>query len=144
VATKFETVARRSGQGRVAIEDEVIDVLLVEDDPEIVEMYSEKLSRDGYAVTVAEDGEQALVKAMEVRPDIVFLDLELPRKDGFEVLRALRADPRTADTPVIILTNHGGAELMERGIALGANEYLVKATTSPSLLAADISIWVRE
>jgi DNA-binding response OmpR family regulator len=144
VATKFDAAVGRSGRGRISVEDEVIDVLLVEDDPEIVAMYSRKLTLDGYAVTVAEDGEEALVKAMEVRPDIVFLDLDLPRKDGFEVLKALRADPRTADTPVVILTNHGGAELVERGIALGANEYLVKATTSPSLLAADIAIWVRE
>jgi DNA-binding response OmpR family regulator len=137
--------ARQLSHGRAtAVIDEVIDVLLIEDDHAILEMYTRKLTADGYAVNVATDGEQGLAKALDIRPDIIFLDLNLPRKDGFEVLTALRADPRTARTPVVILSNHGGKELVERGIALGANEFLVKASTSPAALSADISLWVNE
>jgi CheY-like chemotaxis protein len=126
------------------MDNEVIDVLLVEDDPAVLEMYRMKLSLDGYRVNVAVDGEEGLVRARELLPDIIFLDIRLPKKDGFEVLQALRQDPETAAIPVIMLTNYGEKDLVERGLKLGAHEFLIKAHTTPSSLSEGIGEWLRE
>jgi DNA-binding response OmpR family regulator len=140
---------RRGGLPRQAIrevrvDNEVIDVLLIEDDPAVLEMYRMKLSLDGYRVNVAVDGEEGLSRAKELLPDIIFLDIRLPKKDGFEVLQELRREPSTAETPVIILTNFGEKELVERGLKLGAMEFLVKAQTSPLSLSEGITEWLKE
>lgn len=119
-------------------------VLLIEDDADIRDMYRQKLTVDGYAVMCAADGQDGLDKARRFRPDIILLDLDLPRRHGFEVMQALRSGQRTARTPVIILSNHAGRELRQRGLALGANHYLIKAATTPSSLSADIAAWVHE
>lgn len=126
------------------MDSEVIDVLLVEDDPAVLEMYRLKLSLDGYRVSVATDGETGLARARELRPDIVFLDIRLPGKDGLEVLQALREDPDTASIPVVILTNYGERELVDRGLRLGALEFLIKAHTTPSSLSDGIALWLKE
>ena len=96
------------------MDNEVIDVLLIEDDPAVLEMYRMKLSLDGYRVNVAVDGEDGLTRAKELLPDIIFLDIRLPKKDGFEVLQALRQHPETAAIPVIMLSNYGEKELEAR------------------------------
>jgi DNA-binding response OmpR family regulator len=126
------------------VDSEVINVLLIEDDPAVLEMYRMKLSLDGYQVDVATDGEEGLSRAFELRPDIIFLDIRLPKKDGFEVLQALRENPATATTPVIMLSNYGERELVERGLKLGAHEFLIKANTTPSSLSEGIGEWLRE
>ncbi len=126
------------------MDSEVIDVLLVEDDPAVLEMYRLKLSLDGYRVTVATSGEEGLARARELRPDIVFLDIRLPGKDGLEVLQALREDPDTAAIPVVILSNYGERELVDRGLRLGALEFLIKAHTTPSSLSDGIGQWLKE
>lgn len=119
-----------------------VRVLFIEDDPDIAEMYRLKLEIDGYAVTVATDGEEGLRQARSAPPDLIFLDIRLPRVDGFSVLEELRADGGTKNVPVVILSNHGETDQIERGLKLGALEYLIKADTSPSLLAADVRKWV--
>jgi len=125
-------------------EDPVIDVLLIDDDREIVEMYRTKLELDGYRVHVAFDGVEGVERARELLPDIIFLDVRMPRKDGFEVLEVLRRHGPTAEIPVIILSNFGERELVERGLKLGALEFLVKAQTSPRYLSEGIEEWVKE
>lgn len=127
-----------------ADEDAVIDVLLVEDDRETLEMYRTKLELDGYRVHVALDGAEGLERAKELLPDIIFLDVRLPKKDGFEVLQELRRHGPTAETPVIILSNFGEKELVDRGLKLGAMEFLVKAQTSPLVLSEGINEWLKE
>ena len=127
-----------------ADEDQVIDVLLIEDDQETLEMYKLKLEKDGYRVHVAMDGEEGVRRATELTPDIVFLDIRLPKKDGFEVLQALRQNAETAAIPVIILSNYGEKELVDRGLKLGAMEFLVKAQTSPIVLSEGIDEWLKE
>jgi CheY-like chemotaxis protein len=128
----------------IRVDNEVIDVLLIEDDPAVLEMYRMKLSLDGYRVNVAVDGEEGLVRARELLPDIIFLDIRLPKKDGFEVLQALRQEPETAAIPVIMLSNYGEKELVDRGLKLGAHEFLIKAHTTPSSLSEGIGEWLRE
>jgi DNA-binding response OmpR family regulator len=127
-----------------ADDDQVIDVLLIEDDRETLEMYKLKLEKDGYRVHVAMDGEEGVRRATELNPDIVFLDIRLPKKDGFTVLEELRGQDSTADIPVIILSNYGEKELVDRGFKLGAMEFLVKAQTSPIVLSEGIDEWLKE
>ena len=125
-------------------DDQVIDVLLIEDDRATLEMYKLKLEKDGYRVHLAFDGEEGLRRATELTPDIIFLDIRLPKKDGFAVLSELRGQDATAGIPVIILSNYGEKELVDRGLKLGAMEFLVKAQTSPVLLSEGIDEWLKE
>lgn len=110
----------------------------------MLEMYRLKLELDGYRVSTAADGEDGLRKAGELRPDIIFLDIRLPKMDGFEVLRHLRSQETTRQIPVIILSNYGEDDLVARGLRLGAHEYLIKARTTPSSLSEGIDDWLRE
>jgi CheY-like chemotaxis protein len=119
------------------VEDDV-KVLLIEDDEFAAEMYRLRLVADGYSVVVGQDGEEGLRMATDESPDFIYLDLRLPRLDGFEVLERLRSDPATRHIPVIILSNYGEPELRERGLKLGALEFLVKADTTPAQLSTRV------
>lgn len=106
-------------------------------------MYRLKLELDGYSVDIAGDGLVALEKARTSHPDIIFLDIRLPKLDGLGVLEALRADIDTRDIPVIILSNWNEKELVERGIKLGALEHLIKSQTTPARLSQRLRDWLR-
>src|SRR5437879_9513384 len=106
--------------------DEDVNVLFIEDDPAVAEMYKLKLELDGYRVTVAKSGEEGLDHAKSQVPDIVFLDIRLPKMDGFAVLENLRSDGVTRNIPVIILSNYGEKELVERGLMFCAIDLLIK------------------
>jgi len=127
----------RAGRDRVL-------VLFVEDDPSVAQMYKLKLELDGYDVEVASDGEKALEAARTNPPDIVFLDIRLPKLDGFGVLEALRKDPRTERLPVVILSNHSEKQLVDRGLLLGARDYLIKTETTPARLSGGLQTWLRD
>ena len=124
--------------------EEEVRVLFVEDDAAVAEMYRLKLELDGYTVTIAPDGEEGLKMAKESPPDILFLDIRLPKMDGFSVLESLRADATLKNIPVIILSNYGEAELVDRGLKLGALDYLIKAETTPSTLSRGVGKWINE
>lgn len=113
-----------------------LHILLVEDDPAVSGMYKLKLEMEGYRVTVCADGEEGLRVAREQKPQLIFLDVRLPRMDGMTVLEAMRGDDRTRHIPVLILSNYGEPPLIERGLRLGAREYLLKSETTPSSVAA--------
>jgi DNA-binding response OmpR family regulator len=130
--------------GRGQHSSDEIRVLFVEDDPTVAQMYRLKLELDGYQVIMAKDGEEGLRLANEVDPDIVFLDIRLPKVDGFAVLEGLRAYDRTKNVPVVILSNYGEQELVERGLKLGALEYLIKSQTTPANLSRGVENWLRE
>jgi len=122
--------------------DEDVRVLFVEDDPAVAHMYKLKLELDGYAVDVAGDGVQAVEMAMGNPPDLIFLDIRLPKMDGLGVLEALRKDERTCRVPVVILSNYSEHELVDRGLRLGALEYLVKSQTTPARVAGGVPSWI--
>src|ERR1700694_1990740 len=109
-----------------------LHILLVEDDPTVAGMYRLKLEMEGYRVTVAGDGEEGLKIAREQHPQLIFLDVRLPKLDGMSVLEAMRGDDRTRHIPVLILSNYGEPPLIERGLRLGAREYLLKGETTHS------------
>src|SRR5579884_1703145 len=123
-------------------EDEVT-VLLVEDDAVLADMYRLKLEQDGYTVRVAGDAETALAMLERDLPDLIFLDIRLPRMDGLAFLEHLRARPRTKGIPVVIVSNYSEEELVQRGLQLGALEYLIKSQTTPGRLSRGVRGWTR-
>lgn len=102
-------------------------VLIVEDDRFLRDLAVKKLQLAGYVVVVAVDGNQALQQAAGEHPDLILLDIILPGVDGFEVLRRLKADGQLKHIPVVLLSNLGQKADLERGLSLGATDYLVKA-----------------
>jgi len=115
-------------------------VLLVEDDSFISGMYQTKLAALGYEVELKEDGDLAWDRLQQdPLPDLVLLDIVLPKKDGFEILEGLRAADRTKHVPVILLTNLGQKPDIERGIKLGADDYIIKAHYTPTEVVDKIS-----
>ena len=103
------------------------NILIVEDDEFLRALMSKKLSSAGFNVSAATDGEKAIEKIKEEMPDLVLLDLILPSIDGFEVLSKVKQDNETKKIPVIILSNLGQKEEIEKGLKLGAVDYLIKA-----------------
>jgi DNA-binding response OmpR family regulator len=110
-------------------------VLMIEDDQAIADLYRGRLSKDGYDVTVASDGEEGLELARSMVPSLIYLDLRLPKLSGFDVLRQLRSTDLLAGTPVVILTNYDAAEVRSTGLELGAQDVLLKSETTPAQLA---------
>src|ERR1700730_9940011 len=104
----------------------VMRILMVEDDAAVAAMYRLRLESDGFPVQVASTGETALTLALRSRWNVVLLDLELPGMSGLEVLTALRGDARTTDLPVVIFSNRRDTKLLDRALALGAVDYLIK------------------
>ena len=101
-------------------------VLVIEDELNLCKSIEEILSAEGYTVVTASDGEEGLRLAVSETPDLVLLDLILPKKDGFSVLKELRENEATSKIPVIVLSNLGEMEDVGRVLELGANRYLVK------------------
>ena len=105
-------------------------ILLVEDDSMVVRMYQRKLEKDGFQLTLAFNGEEGLAALKKEKPDIVLLDIMMPKMNGIEMLKAVKADPVTKDIPVVILTNLGDRpEDVQKCKELGAEDYWVKANT---------------
>ncbi|MDB5863498.1 MAG: putative Histidine kinase [Betaproteobacteria bacterium] len=109
--------------------------ILLADDNADLRPYVERLLRPTYRVDTAPDGEAALAAARDDPPDLVLADVMMPRLDGFGLLKALRADPRTRDVPLIMLYARAGEESRVDGLAAGANDYLIKPFTARELLA---------
>lgn len=115
-------------------------IVLVEDDSFISGMYFTKLSKLGFTVEIIEDGEAAWERLQQdPLPDLLLLDVVLPKKDGFEILEGLRKDERTRKLPIILLTNLGQKPDVERGIKLGADDYIIKAHYTPTEVVEKIT-----
>lgn len=112
--------------------DNKIKILLIEDDVFLAKMYKIKLDLDGFEVIHSENGEKGLVLASHKKPNIILLDIILPKMDGYQVLSQLKKAEETKNIPVILLTNLGQKEDIDKGLALGANDYLIKAYFTPA------------
>jgi diguanylate cyclase (GGDEF)-like protein len=110
-------------------------ILVVDDDPDIARFVEVNLRSAGYDVAVAADGEEALEKAGELRPDLVLLDVMMPRIDGFEVAQRLRKNPQTANTSIIMLTAKALSADKVTGLQSGADDYIIKPFDPIELLA---------
>jgi two-component system phosphate regulon response regulator PhoB len=117
-------------------------ILVIEDDPDIRELISFSLSKEGWTLVMAADGEEGLEKLPTSNPDCIVLDIMLPGMDGLEILRSLKADPGRKRLPVILTTSKGEESDVVTGLELGAEDYVVKPY-SPKVLAARIRAALR-
>jgi len=115
-----------------------IKILPVEDDPFLLSMYSTKFELENFKVVSASDGEKGLELSKKENPDIILLDILMPKMNGFEVLEKLKDDSLTKNIPIILLTNLNQKNEIEKGLALGANDYLIKAHFMPSEVVSKI------
>lgn len=113
-------------------------ILIVEDDPLIVKIYTTRLTADGYEVSSAENGEDGLKLAEQNPPDLVVLDIMMPRMDGFAVLGKLRANPQMKQIPIIVYSNLAQEEEIKRAKESGATEFVIKANVTPTEMVAKI------
>lgn len=107
-------------------------VLIIEDEIALLDILASKLTKEGYDVSKAYDGEEALKKIRYEKPDVILLDIIMPKVGGFEVLEALHTDKELSNIPVIIISNSGQPVEIEKAKALGAKEYLIKAEFDPN------------
>ncbi len=110
-------------------------VLAIEDNPDILEILQFNLSREGFSVVKAMDGDEGLKQAFQVHPDLILLDLMLPKRDGIEVCRQLRARSDTKAIPIIMLTAKGEESDIVRGLEVGADDYVTKPFSPKELVA---------
>lgn len=115
-------------------------VLTIEDDAFLLSLISGKLVETGFSVLAAASGTGGIAKATLEHPDIILLDVMLPDMSGFEILEKLKADPNTKNIPVIILSNLGGRDEIEKAVKLGAASYMVKSNIVPDEIAELVEV----
>lgn len=115
-----------------------INLLIVEDDVFLADLYKTKFGMEGFKVHVAYDGEKGLELARKHSPDVILLDIVLPKLDGFATLKGLKEDKGLSGIPVILLTNLSQKADVEKGLKMGAADYLIKAHFMPSEVVGKI------
>lgn len=113
-------------------------ILLIEDDPFLIDIYTTKLKETEFLVEVVNDGEKVLNKIKEKKPDLIVLDIVLPHIDGWELLKQIKSNPEFKNIEIIIISNLGQKEEVEKGIELGATKYLIKAHYTPTQVVEEI------
>lgn len=121
-----------------------IKILMVEDDIFLRKIYRDKFLRAGFDFSEATNGEEGLNKIIAENPDLVLLDLMLPRKNGFDVLLEAKQKEATKNIPIIILSNLGQESDIKRGMELGACDYLVKTDVSLSAVVEKVKEWIQK
>ena len=119
--------------------DDSKTILIIEDDITIAQMYRLKLELDGHKVEIALDGRSGLKAISYVKPDLVLLDIMMPRMNGDEVLKRIRSNPATANLSVLVLTNIGNEELRNRMKKMGVTSYIQKSDLTPKRVLAKIN-----
>ena len=114
-------------------------ILIVEDEGVLLEVLQKRLFQDGYSVFVARDGEEGITKTKEVRPDLILLDILMPKKDGFQVLEELQQDKELAKIPVIIISNSGQGIEIEKAQKMGVKDYLIKTEFDPQEVSKKVT-----
>ena len=109
-------------------------ILIIDDEAQLVDMFKMRLEANNYDVIAAYDGEEGLDKAQKENPDIILLDIQMPRMDGYQTLKKLREDSRTESIPVIMLTAKSQAVDVSQAAGLGANDYIVKPFDPQTLM----------
>ena len=106
-------------------------ILLVEDEELMTDLLQRKLAKEGYEILVAKDGQEGLKAMREVKPDLVLLDIIMPRMGGFEVMEEMNKDPELKKIPVIVISNSGQPVELDRAQKLGAKDWLIKTEFDP-------------
>ena len=113
-------------------------IVLLEDDPLLIDIYQTKLKGRGFEIIVIDHGEGAVEKIEKEKPDLVMLDIVLPNQDGWQILKQLKAIEVLKDMKVVILSNLGQREEVEKGLHMGAEKYLIKAHYTPTQVVQEI------
>lgn len=115
-----------------------IKILVIDDDPFILDMYVLKFKDQGFQIDIATDGKIGLEKIKSFKPDMVLLDVVMPKMDGFDVIKKLKEENEPCPFKILFLTNFGQKEDVERGMRLGADGYIIKAHFTPSEVVAKV------
>lgn len=119
-------------------------IMIVEDDPTLRDIYTTRFSAEEYEVATASDGEAALSTAIKERPDLILLDIMMPKISGFDVLDILRATPETKETKIVVMSALSQTADIEKGKALGASAYLVKSQVTLSEVVEKVKVILAE
>jgi DNA-binding response OmpR family regulator len=109
-------------------------IMIVDDDTEIASLVEATLTRDDYEIIKAHNGQDAVAQAKAQHPDLILMDVMMPKKDGYTACREIRADPETADIRIVMLTSMGGEEQVRKGFEAGADGYMVKPFSPVALI----------
>ncbi|MEK7286180.1 MAG: response regulator [Nitrospirota bacterium] len=120
------------------------NVLIVDDTEFYRKVYMTKLLSAGYLTRVATNGLEALKAMMTQKPDLILLDLVMPEMDGFKVLQAVRASPALNKIPIIVFSSKGAPEEIQKALQSGANDFLIKATTTPNKVIEKIESYLKK
>ena len=118
-------------------------ILLIEDDSTLIEMYTLKFKQEGFSLMTVQDGLAGLEAAKSELPVVILLDVMMPKMDGFAVLTELKNDDRTKNIPVLLLSNLGQKSDIEKGKKLGANDYIVKASMTPTQVVEKVKLFLK-
>lgn len=116
-------------------------ILIAEDDGFYQKFYTNKLQEKGFETVLAVDGEDAILKILDSKPDLILLDIIMPKKDGFEVLAAMRGNPITQNIPVIVFSSLGQEDDVKKAKSLGATDYINKSFYDFDLLLSKIQAY---
>jgi DNA-binding response OmpR family regulator len=125
------------------MENSSLKILLIEDDKTLIEMYTLKFKEAGLNLLIAADGLTGLELAKKELPKVILLDIMMPKMDGFAVLTDLRKDSKTKNIPILMLTNLGQKNDVEKGKKLGANDYIVKASMTHSQVVGKVKSYLK-
>jgi len=114
-------------------------ILLIEDDPFLIDIYSKKFQKSGFDIKVADSAEKAFSELESKVPDLILLDIVLPHVDGWAILKKIKANKALAQAKVVVFSNLGQKEEVEKGLTLGAVKYLIKAQHTPSEVVKEVS-----
>jgi len=106
-------------------------ILIIEDEEIIYSLLQRKLTEEGYQISVAKDGVEGMEKMREAKPDLVLLDIIMPRKGGFEVMEEMQGDENLKDVPIVVISNSGQPVELDRAKELGAKDWLIKTEFDP-------------
>lgn len=118
-------------------------VLIIEDDNLIAKIYSTRLSQDGYEVKVADNGKDGLGLIKTFKPNVVLLDIMIPKISGLEILKIIKKDAHTKNIPIIVYSNLGKDDGIKQAKALGASEYIIKANLTPHQVVEKIKSYLK-
>lgn len=118
------------------------DIVLIEDEPTIARTYAEALGLSGHQVRVGNDIDSLEAELERAVPELLLLDIGLPDVDGLDILRQIRADPRTENLRVTVLSNYTDRQIVHEALQLGIVEYVEKASITPSLLPGQVKRWL--
>ncbi|MDD5110592.1 MAG: response regulator [Patescibacteria group bacterium] len=119
-------------------------ILIVEDEPNLLELYRLALERDGFEVFTASNGEAGLMLVRGNAPDLVLLDILMPKVDGYEMLKRLKEDAKAKNIPVVIFSNLSQKEEIEKGLKLGAQDFIIKTSVTPREMVEKVKQWVKD